>query len=277
VRDRVVLVLRALVRLFGFAAGFAAVLRVVELDFRAAVRADFLAGAARVFFAAVPLVRLLVVRRLAADLRFGRAVVRVVVVVPEERVSSIGHLPDMTRCAASATASAISAPSFVALDITDLAALSAVSAASIPASLIALRAFGLALIAAAAAASPAASISLLIAAFASLSTVFLLLELLREEVFEVDLRLLDFAIADLRSDSPIRPMNSATVPLRQRKGKGNPQVQMCQRGPPPSSDPLEHGQRPEVTAVRSAPMADEHPFPTSLLNHETSDHLLSLR
>jgi hypothetical protein len=44
-----------------------------------------------------------------------------------------------------------------------------------------------------------------------------------------------------------------------------------------SNDPLEHGQRPKVMAVRSVPMADEHPFPTSLLNHETSDHLLSLR
>jgi hypothetical protein len=48
-----------------------------------------------------------------------------------------------------------------------------VSAASSPASRIARRAFGLALIAAAAAARPAASISLLIAAFASLSTVSL--------------------------------------------------------------------------------------------------------
>jgi hypothetical protein len=36
--------------------------------------------------------------------------------------SSAAHLPDMTRCAASATASAISEPSFVALDITLLAA-----------------------------------------------------------------------------------------------------------------------------------------------------------
>jgi hypothetical protein len=84
---------------------------------------------------------------------------------------SMENLPDMTRCAASATASAISDPSRVALDITDLAALSAVSAASIPASLIALRALGLALIAAAAAASPAASFSLLIADLASLSVV----------------------------------------------------------------------------------------------------------
>ncbi|HEU5068705.1 MAG TPA: hypothetical protein VFT61_11055 [Sphingomicrobium sp.] len=84
---------------------------------------------------------------------------------------SIDHLPLITLLAASVTASAISAPSLVALDNTDLAALSAVSAASIPASRIALRAFGLALIAAAAAARPAASISLLIAAFASRSVV----------------------------------------------------------------------------------------------------------
>jgi hypothetical protein len=81
------------------------------------------------------------------------------------------HLPDITRCAASATASAISEPNFVALDITLLAACDAVSAASRPASRIFLRAAGLALIAAAAAARPAASISLLIAALASLSTV----------------------------------------------------------------------------------------------------------
>jgi hypothetical protein len=90
-----------------------------------------------------------------------------------EALVSIDHLPLITRLAASATASAISDPSLVALDSTDLAALSAVSAASIPASRIALRAFGLALIAAAAAASPAASISLLIAAFASFSVVLL--------------------------------------------------------------------------------------------------------
>lgn len=83
------------------------------------------------------------------------------------------HLPDITRCAASATASAISEPSLVALDIMLLAAFEAVSAASMPASRIALRALGLAAIAAAAAVSPAASISLLIAALASLSTVLL--------------------------------------------------------------------------------------------------------
>jgi len=79
-------------------------------------------------------------------------------------------LPDITRCAASATASAMIDPNLVALVITLFAACDAVSAASRPASRIARRAFGLALIAAAAAAKPAASISLLIAAFASLST-----------------------------------------------------------------------------------------------------------
>ena len=84
---------------------------------------------------------------------------------------SIVHLPDMTRCAASATASAMMEPSFVALDITFVAAAEAVSAASSPASRIFRRAAGLALIAAAAAARPAASISLLIAALASLSMV----------------------------------------------------------------------------------------------------------
>lgn len=36
--------------------------------------------------------------------------------------SSVAHLPDSTRCAASATASAINEPSFVALDITFVAA-----------------------------------------------------------------------------------------------------------------------------------------------------------
>jgi hypothetical protein len=84
------------------------------------------------------------------------------------------HLPDITRCAASATASAMIDPSLVALDITLFAACEAVSAASSPASRILRRAAGLALIAAAAAARPAASISLLIAAFASLSRLSLL-------------------------------------------------------------------------------------------------------
>ena len=98
---------------------------------------------------------------------------------------SIVHLPDITRCAASATASAMIEPSLVALDIMMVAATEAVSAASRPASRILRRAAGLALIAAAAAARPAASISLLIAALASLSTVSFREE--PEELFFEDL------------------------------------------------------------------------------------------
>jgi len=86
------------------------------------------------------------------------------------------HFPDITRCAASATASAMIEPSLVALETMLLAACDAVSAASRPASRIFLRAAGLAAIAAAAAVRPAASISLLIAALASLSIVSLDLE-----------------------------------------------------------------------------------------------------
>ena len=92
---------------------------------------------------------------------------------PLSSPSSPVHLPDISRCAASATASAISEPSREALVATLVAACCAVSAASMPASRILRRAAGLALIAAAAAASPAANISRLIAAFASLSTVSL--------------------------------------------------------------------------------------------------------
>jgi hypothetical protein len=88
-----------------------------------------------------------------------------------ELSSSPVHLPDSTRWAASATASAISEPSLVALDTMLLAALLALSAASMPASRMARRALGLAAIAAAAAVRPAASISLLIAALVILSIV----------------------------------------------------------------------------------------------------------
>lgn len=85
----------------------------------------------------------------------------------ESLLAPVKISPDRTRCAASATASAINAPSLA----TELPALLAVSAASVPASRIFLRTVGDALIAAAAAARPAASISLLIAALASLSSV----------------------------------------------------------------------------------------------------------
>jgi hypothetical protein len=112
------------------------------------------------------------VERFAVDLRAGLAAV-LEELDDVDAEPSIDHLPDITRCAASATASAIIAPSLVALEAIALAACDAVSAASSPASRIFLRAAGLALIAAAAAASPAASISLLIAALASLSIVAL--------------------------------------------------------------------------------------------------------
>jgi hypothetical protein len=137
------------------------------------------------------------VERFAVDLRAGLAAL-LEVLDDVEADPSIDHLPDITRCAASATASAMIEPSFVALDTTLLAACDAVSAASSPASRIFFRAAGLALIAAAAAASPAASISLLIAAFASLSIVALFdAERDDEELEEVDREELlraDFAI-----------------------------------------------------------------------------------
>ena len=163
----------------------------------------------------------------------------------EDPPSSIGHLPDITRCAASATASAMSAPSFVALDMTDVAALLVVSAASIPASLIALRALGLALIAAAAAARPAASISLLIAALATLSIVELFelddLELDDPELGDFEPEDLELEDRELEDFEPVfffdvaiaqppftlanRHMNAATVPLRPRKGTAIPPFQ----------------------------------------------------
>jgi hypothetical protein len=137
--------------------------------------------------------------------------------------SSAAHLPDITRCAASATASAISEPSLVALAIMLVAAVDAVSAASSPASRIARRALGLALIAAAAAASPAASISLLIAALASLSTVSL-----PEEEPE-DLVRADFAIASL---PPLRERHfkPVTVPERSRKSAAHQKCKGHRRG-----------------------------------------------
>ncbi|HEY1143558.1 MAG TPA: hypothetical protein VGE68_05945 [Sphingomicrobium sp.] len=137
--------------------------------FAAGLRAgDLRVAPAVAFFARVEVV-FLAVDRLAVDLRAPPVEAARCGAAP----SSAVHLPDITRCAASATASAINEPSLVALAIILVAACDAVSAASRPASRIARRALGLALIAAAAAANPAASISLLIAALASLSTVSL--------------------------------------------------------------------------------------------------------
>ncbi len=108
-------------------------------------------------------------------------------------VNSSLHLPDITRWAASATASAISVPSFDALVIIAVAALDALSAASIPASRILRRAPGEAASAAAAAVSAAASISRLRAAFASLSIV-VPLPLLVEPDFPLEPRVVDLAM-----------------------------------------------------------------------------------
>jgi hypothetical protein len=184
---------------------------------------------------------------------------------PALALPSTVHLPDMTRCAASATASAINDPSFVALAMTLLAAWVAVSAASRPASRIARRALGLALIAAAAAASPAASISLLIAAFASLSTVS---EVEPEEPLRAD-----FAIASISLRFRKRHFKacngSRTMPEAQN-------ADMLKGTAASAAMPFDmvSGRR---CGRSSALRACEHPSPTSLLNHETSDHLLSLR
>jgi hypothetical protein len=145
-----------------FAAGFRAT------DARLAVPEDFARDVAAFFAVDLRAEDLRAVDLRAAGLRAGAAELD-----PLLALVSTAHLPDITRCAASATASAMIAPSLVALDITLLAACDAVSAASSPASRILRRAAGLALIAAAAAARPAASISLLIAALASLSIVSL--------------------------------------------------------------------------------------------------------
>jgi hypothetical protein len=150
---------------------FAAVLRLV--DFRA------------VAFFRVPVARLVPVdfARVAPPAELARAV---------PPLSSSDHLPVITRWAASATASAISSPSLLAVDMTLVAACEAASAASSPASRILRRAAGLALIAAAAAASPAPSISRLIAAFAILSTVVDFLD--RDDDFDERFFVLDLAI-----------------------------------------------------------------------------------
>jgi hypothetical protein len=176
---------------------------VVVLDLLAVVPLDF---AARVVLALrVPVDARFDVERFEVEL-FARDpldALRPSPAVPDPPLSS--HLPDMTRCAASATASAISDPSFDALATIVLAAAWAESAASRPASRILRRAAGLALIAAAAAARPAASISRLIAAFASLSSVSL----------PDPLVLLDLAIAILPfglSQKTLQPLNGSVSP-----------------------------------------------------------------
>ena len=165
-----------------------------------------------------------------------------------------------------------------------LAAVDAASAASSPASRILRRAAGLALIAAAAAASPAASISRLIAALVILSTV-VSFDFDEEPEEDVDLLLLDFAIVGLplsrrktlqKRNGSAKTAISARGIARRRGSRGK--LKGTAGGP---GDPLRHGQRPEVPTVpkcdASASPRERFFGPTPLLNHETSDHLLSLR
>jgi hypothetical protein len=98
---------------------FAGALRAVE-DLVAPALADFARVEVERFAAGLRAVDLRAVERFAVDLRAGLAAL----LEPDdvEADPSIDHLPDITRCAASATASAISAPSFVALEAMALAA-----------------------------------------------------------------------------------------------------------------------------------------------------------
>jgi len=213
VLEREVVRFLALLRAGFFAAPLVAALAGVEALARVAVdlRAPPLFAAVR--FAVLRFaVERFAVERLAAGLRAAEPPELVVALA----LPSIDHLPDITRCAASATASAISEPNLVALAIMLVAAWLAVSAASRPASRIARRAFGLALIAAAAAARPAASISLLIAALAILSTVSLRDEELEELLLE-DLARVGLAMTSSPSVSAKRHFTAVTVPERSRK------------------------------------------------------------
>jgi hypothetical protein len=186
---------------------------------------------------------------------------------------SSAHLPESTRCAASATASAISEPSFEALFIICVAAALALSAASRPASRIALRAFGLAAIAAAAAVNPAASISRLIAALAILSKVVLLDPPL---LLLLPPRREDFAIA--ASHVLFCPAQSGSGPKRFRNRGDCMQVKGSRRTTrqPPSTWSATGRSSPEGLGWLVRPAPPKRTEPTSLLNHETSDHLLSL-
>jgi hypothetical protein len=169
-----------------------------------------------------------------------------------EAEPSIDHLPDITRCAASATASAISEPSLVALETTLLAACDALSAASSPASRIFLRAAGLAAIAAAAAVNPAASISLLIAALASFSTVLSFEREREEDALEPDLEEVereelfrgDFAIVSLPASRGKTLYSRFGSRMKWEVRDGTPEN--VKGTAAYRSDALRHGQRPEM-------------------------------
>jgi hypothetical protein len=115
-RERVAPLRAFVVPVAFFAAGLRAVVE------RLAPLLDDFVREALVFFAVLRLAVLrLAVERLADDLGapLGRDEPELVLALV---LPSIVHLPDMTRCAASATASAISEPNLVALAMTLLAA-----------------------------------------------------------------------------------------------------------------------------------------------------------
>ena len=231
---------------------FAGVLRAV--DVRVAAPADD--------FARVADVDRFAVERFAAGLRAVDLRAAPVLVREEEDAErpllpalaepSKFHLPDITRWAASATASAMIEPSLVALETMLLAACDAVSAASSPASRIFFRAAGLAAIAAAAAVNPAASISLLIAALASFSTVLSFGREREEDALEPDLEEVereelfrgDFAIVSLPASRGKTLYSRFGSRMKCEVRDGTPEN--VKGTAAYRSDALRHGQRPEM-------------------------------
>ena len=113
-----------MVRLREVLARFVVVRLAVLRGFAAAVErfaVDFFAAAGLLREAAAPLVFARDVVLRFAGLRVAVFAVRTAAAAAAG-TSSAAHLPDITRCAASATASAIIEPSLVALDMTLLAA-----------------------------------------------------------------------------------------------------------------------------------------------------------
>ncbi|MBA3730724.1 MAG: hypothetical protein H0W92_07990, partial [Sphingomonas sp.] len=267
-------------------AGFVVRLRAAELERRfvavvvalrglAVFAALSLAPALEALLAVVLLLRGAVVLRVVVALRAGVDLALLADDADELATSSV-HLPDNTRCAASATASAISDPSFETLLITLVVAALALSAASMPASWIARRALGLAAIAAAAAVSPAAIISRLIAALAILSKL----------TFEDDDPFLDFfplvLFVDLAITSSLlmtHQLKDGSAPKRFRYCRSTRKVKGdCHTiWQPPSTWSAIGRSSPGDLGRLVRPPSPARTCPTSLLNHETSDHLLSLR
>ena len=153
----------------------------------------------------------------AVPVALAAAALSVCAALPTAAAASSVHLPDNKRWAASATASAISMPSFEALVIAAVAALVALSAASSPASRILRRAVGEAAIAAAAAVSPAASISRLIAALVIFSKVESVPLVLPPERVLVVLAM--HASREQVADKTVHPRNGSVKRAARQNGK----------------------------------------------------------